>query len=215
MSEYLPNTLFTFTSKQRSDFVEFKKYFRYSTEEQQSKIPEKIRIILLDWKENLKEYITICTHEYTNDFDCTWIYEIPQEHIDMISIEEAKIHTYQILDNMSYQNKELKKENEELKQRLTQRLTENEELKQKIQELEEEKKIAENKLKHIVNYVSNYENMETSSTNTTTHPTRQYTINTFTHMIPPSQQQPLSQLKRQFANRDDELPQNYWDTSIC
>lgn len=207
MSEYLPNTLFMFTCKQYTDFLEFKKYFKLSTEEQQTKMPEKIRTILLDWKENLKEFISICIEEYTNDFENVWLYEMPKEYIDMIRIEEAKIHTYQILNNLSYQNDQLTKQNEELKKQIE----ENEELKKKIQELEQEKKIAENKLIHIANYTNTYAKQmdenehKTKEINIDSPPKRQTAINT-------SQQY---YLMRQFANHDDEVPANYWDLSYC
>lgn len=118
-----------YTSKQHADFTEFKQYFRQSTENQQTNIPHTIYLILLDWRENLHEFITACINERKNDFEDIWIYEIPKEYQELIHIEEDRRRTIQILK------------------------TENQEWKKKIAELENQQKINEKMWKDLAEQV--------------------------------------------------------------
>jgi hypothetical protein len=100
-----------YTSKQHADFTEFKHFFKQSTENQQTNIPQKIHTLLLDWRENLHEFITACINERKNDFEDIWIYEIPKEYQELIHIEEDRRRTIQILKT---ENQEWKKKIAEL-----------------------------------------------------------------------------------------------------
>jgi len=104
----LPTTLYTW--KQHADFIEFKHYFQFSTPEQQQSIPEKIYTILVDWRENLQEFIAACIEEQTNDFEDTWLYNLPTEYREIIRIEQARRQTHDIVKMLTEQNTELKQQ---------------------------------------------------------------------------------------------------------
>lgn len=122
-----------FTNKQQIDFTEFKHSFARATMEQQGVIPEYIRSILLNWRENLSEFISACIDEKINNRDISWFSEIPSEYNEIIYIEENRMSDHQTFVNLNYENKKLKKQ---------------------IQDLKHKNKVAEDKLKFIVQHAT-------------------------------------------------------------
>jgi hypothetical protein len=184
---YLP--ISTFTTKQHADFIDFKHYFRFSTHEQMLTIPEKIRTILTDWRENLQEFIAACIEEHTNDFEDTWLYDLPHEYREMIRIEEARIQTHDIVKMLTEQNAELK---------------------QNIAELKQQHTMTENKMKNMEYHVSCISNIY-DSVPITRHTAVNMTHEDVMHIFNKNPQQPIANLTRQHANQDDDLPEYYWD----
>lgn len=205
MTAYLPTTLYT--RKQHSDFIEFKKHFRYSDEELQSKMPKKLRAILSHWKENLAEFIAACIEERNNDFEDLWFYELSPEHMDMIQIEEARRQTRDIMKMLQDQNEEYKQQNEELQQ----------------QQKNSEKKMR-NFMKHASWVVSGGIPEPVPLTRQTAIHVNceDFTQNQEELFNPPIYESvPLTRqthaaklttanLTRQHANEDDDVPQYYW-----